>query len=43
MKWKNDKKDFDYQKLRAYKANLKYEFAVYLELDETNHFLDFIN
>ncbi len=42
MKWKNSRKDFDYQKLRAYKVDLKYQFAVYPEFDERNCFIDFV-
>lgn len=40
MKWKNGKRDFDYKKLKAYKDDLKYDFAVYLELDENNYLLE---
>lgn len=41
MKWKNGKKDFDYRKLDAYKKDLKYVFAVYLELDEKKYSIEF--
>ena len=41
LKWKNGKKNFDYKKLDAYKKDLKYVFAVYLELDEKNYSIEF--
>lgn len=43
MQWKNSRIGFDYRKLKSYKTDLKYEYAVYLELDETKYLLDFIN
>lgn len=42
MVWKNNKKDFDLKKLVAYKAQLKYNYAIYLELDENKHSLRYI-
>jgi hypothetical protein len=42
MKWKSSRKEFDYKKLRAYKRDLKYDYAIYLELDETNYLIDLI-
>lgn len=41
MKWKNSRKNFDYKKLDAYKNDLKYEFTVYLELDEIKYSAEF--
>jgi hypothetical protein len=43
MHWKSRKKDFDFKKLYAYKEDLKYLYGVYLELDENNYLLEFIN
>jgi hypothetical protein len=42
MKWKNAKKAFDFQKLKAYKKDLNYTFAVYLEFDEKSYKIEFI-
>jgi len=33
MSWKSGRKDFDFEKLRAYKKEFDYEYAVYLELN----------
>lgn len=35
MKWKNDKKIFDLQKINEYISQLEYDFGVYLELGST--------
>lgn len=42
MQWKNRKKDFDKKKLRAYKADLKYNYAVFLEIGEKECLIEFI-
>ncbi len=40
--WKNSRKDFDYKKLRAYKEDLKYQYANYLEIGEKKSSIEFI-
>lgn len=42
MQWKSNRKEFDYEKLNAYKRDLKYDYAVYLELAEKNYLIDLI-
>lgn len=36
MKWKNDGKNKDYEKLKEYTTELKYKFGLYLELGESD-------
>lgn len=35
IQWKNGKSEHDFQKLAAYKSDLKYQYAFYIELNET--------
>ncbi len=42
IKWKNSRKDFDYKKLKAYKKDLHYKYAVFLEIGQKDYFLDFL-
>jgi hypothetical protein len=41
MKWKNSLKALDLKKLKAYKRDLHYKFAVMLEIDENEYTLKF--
>jgi hypothetical protein len=42
MAWKNSKKNFDLQKLQAYKKNLLYKYAIYLEINSDDWEITFI-
>ncbi len=42
LRWKNKRKSFDYRKLKAYKADLKYLHAYYLELGPKNFEIDYV-
>lgn len=41
LAWKNQKKNFDYHKLKAYKNDLKYTYAIYLELNADGYSYNF--
>lgn len=42
LAWKSRKKSFDIKKLKAYKRDLKYKYAVYIEINENEYLIKFI-